>query len=346
LAERERHATADVIAALMEIDERRLYLGEGYSSMFSYCTLGLRFSEHAAYGRIEAARAARRFPVILDLFAKGALTLTSVDLLKSHLTAENHSDLLAAARHKSKREVQQLVATICPLPAVPSSVRKLPERAPLAPAPAPPQLELAAETHVAVSPPPTVATHPPAAAKPALIVPLAPERYRVQITISREGHDTLRRAQNLLRHCIPNGDPAAIVERALTVLVEGLERKKTAASKRPRPAAPATAGSRHVPSAVKREVWARDHGRCAFVGTAGRCAERGFLEYHHVVPFGEGGATGAGNVQLRCRAHNGYEAEDWFGPLRVRERSPAYCELGPDRVRCDVKGLPGDGLGA
>lgn len=352
LTERERHATADVIAVLMEVQERGLHLSEGYSSMFSYCTQALQFSEHAAYGRIEAARGAKRFPVILDLLAEGALTLTTLDLLKTHLTVENHADLLAAARHKSKRDVQELVASIRPLPAVASSVRKLPVRAPIAPAsgpssasPAPegtletasllasPPLEAPSETCFVVSPARPVASHETASVKPAVIAPLAPERYKVQMTISREGHDNLRRAQELLRHCIPNGDPAAIVERALALLVEDLERKKTAAAIRPRPAVTATANSRHVPAAVKREVWARDEGRCAFVGGAGRCAERGFLEYHHIVPFADGGAANAANLQLRCRAHNAYEAEERFGPMRVRERSAEYGELGPDRVR-------------
>ena len=59
----ERQATAQLIAALAELDARRLYLGEGCSSLFAYCTQVLHLSEHAAYGRIEAARAARRFPV-------------------------------------------------------------------------------------------------------------------------------------------------------------------------------------------------------------------------------------------------------------------------------------------
>ena len=65
---------------------------------------------------------------------------------------------------------------------------------------------------------------------------------------------------------------------------------------------------RHVPAAVKRVVWARDAGRCAFVGVDGRCAETGFLEYHHVVPFAAGGPTSVTNLELRCRAHNEYEA--------------------------------------
>jgi len=65
LAAREREATALLIAHLAELDVRRLYLGEGCSSLFTYCTQVLHLSEHAAYGRIEAARAARRFPIIL-----------------------------------------------------------------------------------------------------------------------------------------------------------------------------------------------------------------------------------------------------------------------------------------
>jgi hypothetical protein len=56
LTECERQATARLIAALGELDARRLYLGEGCSSLFTYCTQVLHLSEHAAYRRIEAAR--------------------------------------------------------------------------------------------------------------------------------------------------------------------------------------------------------------------------------------------------------------------------------------------------
>jgi hypothetical protein len=60
LAADERQATARLIAGLAELDARRLYLGEGCPSLFAYCTQVLHLSEHAAYGRIEAARTARR----------------------------------------------------------------------------------------------------------------------------------------------------------------------------------------------------------------------------------------------------------------------------------------------
>ena len=42
------------------------------------------------------------------------------------------------------------------------------------------------------------------------MTPLAPERYKVQLTIPRDTHDKLRRVQALARHTIPSGDPAEI----------------------------------------------------------------------------------------------------------------------------------------
>ena len=86
--------------------------------------------------------------------------------------------------------------------------------------------------------------------------------------------------------------------------------------------------SRHVPAAIRRTVWARDGGRCRFEGPAGRCSETGRLEFHHVVPYASGGPTVADNLELRCAAHNRYEAEQWFGVF-VREEPFSSTELAP-----------------
>jgi hypothetical protein len=143
--------------------------------------------------------------------------------------------------------------------------------------------------------------------------PLAPERYRLQFTISRETHAKLRRVQALGRHLTPSGDPAAIFDRGLTLLVQDLERRRCAAVRSPRAARETVGGSRHIPASVKREVWRRDDGRCAYTGRDGRCKERSFLEYHHVQPYAAGGAATSANIELRCRAHNAYEASLFFG---------------------------------
>ena len=152
--------------------------------------------------------------------------------------------------------------------------------------------------------------------------------------MSGETYEKLRRAQNLLRHTIPNGDPAAIFDRALTLLVAELEKTKLAATARPRAQRPFGVRLAHVAAAIKRVVWKRDGGQCAFVGGTGRCTERGFLENHHVVPEGARRRDQRGdNLQLRCRAHNAYEAEQHFGSLWVRKREPLIggpSELCPD----------------
>lgn len=126
LASNERHATVQLVAHLAEMDARRLYLGEGCSSLFTYCTQVLHLSEHAAYGRIEAARAARKFPMLLEAVASGALHLTAVTLIAPHLTVENVNSVIAAARHKTKRDVEELAGA--PFSPVPAHVARLRHR--------------------------------------------------------------------------------------------------------------------------------------------------------------------------------------------------------------------------
>lgn len=127
----------------------------------------------------------------------------------------------------------------------------------------------------------------------------------------------LELAQDLLRHVVPNGDPAPIFERALDVLVEKLVTDKFAVTDQPRLNSGQSERSRNIPAEVKRTVYIRDQGRCAFIGSTGRtCGARGFVEFHHVRPYETGGPPTTQNISLRCRAHNGYEAEAFYGPAK------------------------------
>jgi hypothetical protein len=304
----ERRATVEVVSLLMEVDARQLYLAEGCSSLFTYCTRILHLSEDAAYKRIEAARAARRFPELLERLATGSLTLTTARLLAPHLTSENVRDLLNAAEGRSRSEVEHLIATVRPLPDAAALVRRVatPGQAmPLDPSAL--QLQDPFPEAPAISVP----------TRPAHVTPLAPERYRIQVTVSGAAYEQLRQVRDLIRHAIPNGDLGLVFERAIAALHAELLKTKAAVVARPRPARDARSDTRYIPANVKREVWKRDDGQCAFVGTQGRCTETGFLEFHHRVPFADGGTTIADNLELRCRAHNAYEAERWFGPADV-----------------------------
>ena len=150
------------------------------------------------------------------------------------------------------------------------------------------------------------------------VTPLAPDRYKLQCTIDGSTLEKLRLAKDMLRHAIPSGDDAAILDRAFTALLADLARRKFAAAESPQPPRATAPGSRHVPAEVKRAVWVRDLGRCAFVGTDGRrCNERAFVEFHHVRPYAVGGEATVENIQLRCRRHNGYEARAYFDKGRA-----------------------------
>ena len=327
LAGRERYATVELIAHLAELDKRKLHREQGYGSLFSYCRDALRLSEHATFNRIAAARASRAFPVILDLLAEGAVNLSAVRLLAPHLTQENHKGLLQEARGRRKREVEVIVARVAPQPDVPGSVRKHPTTSPPAPAMGDPEHPASSAGAFGTEPQPvpalTQVTEPPVAlvapvappsARP-VVAPPTPERYRIQFTVGRETQEKLRHVQDLLRREIPDGDPGAIFDRALTLLLEDVARKKVAATLNPRPSRGTDPRSRHIPAEVKRKVWLRDHGQCAYVSPAGRrCRERAFLEFHHLEAYARGGEARVDNISLRCREHNAYEAGLVFGP--------------------------------
>lgn len=124
-----RELTANVIAHLGEVEERRLHLLEGSRSMFDYCTVRLRMSEDEACRRIEVARLAVRFPMLLERLASGALSLSVAALLKNYLTEANHGTLLAAVSGKTVGQAREALVAWFPRPDVPDSIRKLPEHA-------------------------------------------------------------------------------------------------------------------------------------------------------------------------------------------------------------------------
>lgn len=318
LAFSERRATAALVASLAEFDCRRLHLAQGYASLFDYCRKVLCLSEHEALNRIEAARAVRRHPLLLARLESGALSLTAVRLLAPHLTTANLDALIADAEGKSTESIRLLITKTNPQPPVPSVIRKLPEpkttaASPPLPGPAPVSVDLPAAScapmpAAAPAATPAASTCAPASRRP-VVAPLSEAHYKLQVTIGAAARERLRQIQALMRHRLPNGDPAAIVEYALEVLHAELLKQKAAQVAKPRAGRPAReAKGRYIPASVKREVWRRDQGRCAFVAPDGRrCGSEHGVEFHHTQPYAVGGEATTTNIEMRCRAHNGFE---------------------------------------
>jgi hypothetical protein len=275
--------------------------------------------------------------VIFDMVADGRLHLSGVVLLAAYLTEHTARELLALASHKTKLEIEKLLAERFPRPDLPALVQAIPQAAPTPPAqtiPAQPANELQLSPGTVAGTPelsrgtvqaPTI---PSAERDRPTVKPLAPQRFALQVTIDEETYEALRYAQDLLSHELPAGDVAAVLRMALKALVPELERRRFAATDQLRAARQQGARSlRCIPAEVRRSVWKRDQGRCTFVSEDGhRCAERRFIQFDHVLEVSRGGEASVDDIRLRCHAHNQYTAERTFGTEFMRHKRIAATE--------------------
>ena len=310
LVERSRGSEADLLVLLGEIDERKLYLDQACASMFAFCVREYGFSEDVACNRISGARTARRLPAVLDALRSGKLHLAGLRVLGRHLTAANHSALLDAAAGKTRGEIEEIVAGIAASTGLSAELETSTLDAPSS------GLVFAAGRSGA-----------------AYVVPIAADRFRFHFTASRGCRDKFREAQDLLRHRVRNGDAGTIVEMALEALIAQVKKERFATGRKakngspPRDGQPGTArsrkgqssrhlppASRHIPAAVKREVFARDGGRCAFTDARGRrCSATAALEFDHIDGFARTRRHDANRIRLVCRAHNQHAADKMYG---------------------------------
>ena len=321
LVARDCQVEAHLLTHLAEVDARLLYLEEGCSSMFAYCTEVLHFSEAQAYDRIQAARAARSYPAVLERIRRGEIHLSGVKLLAPHLTPESHVELLDRARHRSKRAIEEFLADRAPKPDAPSIVRRLPQARSCTGAVDTPSPSSSSEvTELATSG--TTASAPGARSTSPPPEPLGQARFKIQFTADRALREKLQEAQALLRHQVPDGDLAEIFDRALTLLVEDARRKKYGETSRPvarRSAQERGPTSRHIPAEIRRAVTARDQGRCVFVArNQSRCGSRDFVEFHHREPWARARRHSVEGIELRCRAHNHHAAVGNYGAAHMQ----------------------------
>jgi 5-methylcytosine-specific restriction endonuclease McrA len=343
-----------LLAHIAEVDDRGLYRLAGYPSMFGYCVGELRFSEDAAYKRIRAARAGRKFSELFTALADGRLHLAALYLLAPHFTLDNLDELIRAATHRSKSDIEELIAGRFGTPGSPASLRPMirvvaapPLNTQLMATPmdddsaGEPQTGHAQvamgsasshqENYGQLAPGPVEGTQVQSLAQNCPV-------FLVRLTVPKSTRDKLHYAQSLLSHAVPVDDLAQVIDRALDALISQLEVRKLGVSTRDLRHEVSTsegaAPSRYIPAAVRRAAWERDGGRCTFVSiTGGRCRSRQFLEFDHVEPFARGGKATIDNIRLRCRAHNQYAAECIFGRDFMRQkRQEAWVErAGEDR---------------
>jgi len=312
-----RRLEADIIAHIGEVDARKLYAREASPSMFVYCTDVLHLSEAEAYLRITVARASREHPTLLAMLADGRLHLSGIVKLAAHLTRENQELLLERASHRSKRQIEELLAELFPRPDAPALMRKLPPRRVTMPAVGP-SAEATASPRLELRPERVERPDPVVPAMPALVLPLGPARYKVQFTASAQLHDKLERLRALMRSKVPDGDLAAIIEEAVTEKLERLEARRFGTTKAPRAQLPQTVaspGSRHIPAAVKRVVSERDAVTRTNTADAARPAR------DSSITIATPSASAATTVQVTFSCYAGFITSLWRSTTTGRRRS-------------------------
>jgi 5-methylcytosine-specific restriction endonuclease McrA len=359
LVQKEREATLEVIRHVIEFDRRKLYLGIGYGSLFDYCTLHLGFSESAAMRRIKTARSIRDFPEIFGLLSKNQLNLTSVCMLADILTGENKAEILQEARCKSKRQVEAIVARYKPGKEFKDRVRTIivktaPETSvETSNSTAPGNSNSTDSTQQNWGKFTTAGGGEKPAASPApgsCVLGNTPpqnkvlkKKFKLEFVIEAECMKKVQEVKAILSRKYPEGVPlGTLLEEMADEYLDkhSPKRKKQRRDKRKeknikknkrapdrmknRASAHSkqTKCNRHIPQAIKDKVYARDKGRCTFVGTDGRrCDSTWNLQIDHIKPFAKGGDHSVNNLRLFCAKHNILEAERVYSKEFMERKS-------------------------
>lgn len=303
LAANERRATLDLLYSLMELDGRRLYLGQGYSSLFEFCRRKLKYSEGAAQRRILAARCLSENPELAALLLEGEVSLCTIATAAKSIQSEKTE--LSQIVGKSKREVEAIVANVVPR-TKPREMAKAIVTAPRGKA-SPSGL-------------PTPGKEP------------KEERYELKFSVTKEVYRKFQEVKARLSNAL--GSDLSL-EAIFTRLVES-ELKEPA----PRAAGMTGSRSRYIPCSVRREVYRRDGGQCSYVGPdETRCSERHYLHFDHITPFALGGSNDAQNIRLLCCRHNLFAADQVYGKEFMLRAKYAACAATGKSVPCDTSTL-------
>jgi 5-methylcytosine-specific restriction endonuclease McrA len=337
LVRKEHDVTLEILPHLLEVDQRKLYLELGYSSIYRYCREHLNYSESSTNRRLAAARCCKRFPKVYALLAKQKISLVTTSIISGILNEENLDRVLSQAMGKTHREVRALVAMYKPAETVKD--RAIPVRVPCQASAqtAGARLKSAGDLCAANWQDPyrhgggkesssdERTTQKAQAAEPEYEVKL-----KLICAVSPEIMNKLERCKSLLSGKHPTGlSMETLMAELAEVFLEHRDperrmarrKKRQDQQKSPIKAAPNPKRTRHIPVKEQDKVWVRDKGQCAFVGPSGRrCMATHNLQIdHYPTPYARGGPNTASNLRLLCAKHNQHTAEEVFGERHMAQ---------------------------
>jgi len=300
LNDRERRLKVRILLYLREIDRRKIYLEEGYPSMFSFCTEHMRYSESTAVRRIKAERALGRSKRVIPMLLSGEMTVTGLSKIESICKPDNTEKILEQAAGCSCRELDLLRARHNPQEPSPERVKPV-----------------FVKTELKVKENDKTGRKLTANAEGASVLE---EKYRLDFMVGADSMKKINRAKELLSTKYPEG---VKLENLFDELLNSyLEKNDPENSETPHGDIKTdnSKHTRHIPQKVRDFIYKRDGGRCTFKGRKGRrCNSRWNLQIDHIVPYGKGGDRSPENLRLLCARHNRVMAEKEYGRDKIRE---------------------------
>jgi hypothetical protein len=291
----ETDATLMVLHVLKEIGRRRAYAEKSYPSLIEFCVSFLGYKRDAAYRRILAMRALKDLPEIEEKIQSGVLTLTAISQAQTYfdqkkkanetLNQDQKREVILAIENKSTREVEKMFLELSPEEAPRERIRAInPEMD---------ELRIGLPKRVSAK----------------------LEEFKSLLGPEKSSVETIEALERALDLGIAVYKKKA--EKSARVLANHEEQASATADSTPKFRAPGKSISVHI----KRRLWARDQGRCAFLDplTHARCSATHHLEIDHIEARALGGSNELSNLRLLCRAHNQYAAIRQFGLAKMEK---------------------------
>jgi len=350
----ERRITLQSVNIVAELDAKRASFHLGVNVEQLALMIGLTPSQY--FKRLKACKIMEQYPDFLTTFEKGETPISHIAMIGNHITPANAKVIAEGIRHKSKREVEDLLSRVTSngllreheaivektfrmtesqaavfnrVLEVAASCGKVPS--------AVEGLLRASEAYLNTYDPMRIAEK--AAERRALR-----ERKHAKSTTSTaqdvvpfedECENELRTECETDSSFILNGnddedcgfDPA--LENAPPVANEPGETysPEELADLSPLERIQAQYKNkrldprRPIRKSVKNRVWLRDEGVCTFIhGNGERCKQRQMLEIDHTVMVCRGGTNDESNLTLKCRYHNQLLAERELGVNFMKDK--------------------------
>ncbi len=292
LQSKERSVVLKFLIHLGEFDKRGLYLTQGYSSLFDYCTRKLNLSEGSAFRRITASRFLREHPKCIDSYLKGDITLCSIVAGSKAIKSQKAGveDIIG----KSAMEVKSLMAIVAPV----SKPKEVIKEIIVAPKIKPECESLELFKEMVLDP---IESEVPTVKDPET-------RYEIKFSVTKDVFNKIQSLKSKLSNKLGSDLSlesifTELINKSLTI---GKTQKVRSHNE----------NLRYIPAALKREVLVRDNSQCSYVSKDGvRCTQKHYLNFDHIKPFGIGGRSSKDNLRVLCSAHN-----QMFNKLTFGER--------------------------